>query len=383
MNVINLASTIAIVGNHWFPNQPGGLDRYIYDLIHRLNGPDTGIHLYGIGLPEAESGANLRLTNLANPGVSLPKRLWSAQRIFRQSDFSQITAFNLHFTLYSAPLLPYLPADKPVVCTFHGPWAGESRQEGEHPVSVFCKRQVEQAVYRRCDRFIVLSKAFGEILHRQYSIPWEKIHVIPGGVNTQQFQPDLSRRDAREKLGWHLDRPILFTPRRLVQRMGLDKLLTAVAQVKQRVPEIWLAIAGKGSMRNQLEQQIQELDLSNHVQLLGFVPDQLLPVAYQAADLTVIPSQSLEGFGLVLLESLACGTPALCTPVGGMPEVLSPFAADLITESTEASAIAERLIEFFADQRALPTRPACTDYARTHFDWQAIAPRVRQVLLSR
>lgn len=240
---------------------------------------------------------------------------------------------------------------------------------------------VEQEVYHRCDRFIVLSKAFGDILHQEYRVPWSKIHVIPGGVDAGKFQSNLSRQQARTQLGWPQDRAILFTPRRLVYRMGLDKLLTALAKVKRQVPDIWLAIAGKGPLQSLLKQQVMELGLSNYVRFLGFLPDDHLPLAYQAADLTVMPSQSLEGFGLVLIESLACGTPVLCTPIGGMPEVIEPFSPDLITDSTEETAIAERLEELLTGKVSMPSREACREYASTHFDWQKIARQVRNVLL--
>ena len=163
--------------------------------------------------------------------------------------------------------------------------------------------------------------------------------------------------------------------------MGLDRLLEAMVEVRKQVPDVWLGIAGKGPIAAQLQKQIEDLDLTDHVELLGFVPDELLPIAYQAADLTVVPSISLEGFGLILVESLACGTPALSTPVGGMPEILHPLDEALVTESIESSAIAQRLIEFLTGDRPLPTRETCRQYAVENFDWSVIAPKVQKVLL--
>lgn len=141
---------------------------------------------------------------------------------------------NLHFALYSLPLLQVLPPRVPITFSFHGLWALECQQEGVGQVGVFFRHWVEQRVYN-------------------------------------------------------------------------------------------------------------SLGLNDHVKFLGFLPDEQLPVAYQAAELTVMPSQSLEGFGLAVLESLACGTPTLCTRIGGMPEILEPFSPNLMTSSTEATAIAERL----------------------------------------
>jgi glycosyltransferase involved in cell wall biosynthesis len=151
--------------------------------------------------------------------------------------------------------------------------------------------------------------------------------------------------------------------------------------MKSRIPDFWLAIAGKGPIKDALVQQVRELGLDEHVKFLGFLPDSLLPVAYQAAELSIIPSQSLEGFGLTLVESLACGTPAMCTPVGGMPEILTPFSPDLITSSGQAADIAKKLEELLTGQLPLPSRTACRQYASAHFDWRQIAAQVRQVLL--
>lgn len=375
------AANILCVGIGWFPKTPGGLDRYVYELTHQLAASQDRVELCGVGLPETESNSDLKLTNLAEPDIRLWERLWLIRSNFLQRKSAKLDAINLHFALYSFPLLQVLPRGVPVTFSFHGPWALESKQEGSGKLSVFLKHWVEDRVYHRCDRFIVLSKAFGDILHQEYQVPWSKIHVIPGGVDLSRFQFDRSRPVARTLLNWPQNRPILFTARRLVHRVGLDKLLMAVAIIKPQIPDIWLAIAGKGPLQEVLQQQATDLGLNDNVKFLGFLPDDQLPIAYQAADLSVMPSQSLEGFGLAVLESLACGTPALCTPVGGMPEILEPFSPNLIAASTDATAIAERLAELLLKKVPMPSREACQEYAAMNFDWQIIAQKVRKVLL--
>lgn len=375
-------ASILLVGNGWFPAMPGGLNRYVYELTHHLAVSQTQVELCGVGLPAFSSNALVKLTNLAAPDFPLWQRFWSTRRAFANRAMLEPDAINLHFALYSLPVLTSLPRHIPLTFTFHGPWALESEREGYNRPSVLVKQWMEQQVYNRCDRFIVLSKAFGTVLHQSYTIPWSRINIIPGGVDTARFCPNLSCQQARQQLNWPSDRIILFTPRRLVHRMGLDQLLMALAQVKRVVPEVWLAIAGKGPLRSALEQQVQALELADSVQFLGFLPDEQLPIAYQAADLTVVPSQALEGFGLILLESLASGTPVLCTPVGGMPEVLSAFSPALITESVSANAIADRLQSLLVDRLLLPSRTACRDYAASNFDWHIITEQVRQVLLA-
>ena len=360
----------------------GGLNRYVYELTHHLARDQDRVELCGVGLPEVSPEYLLRLTNLAEPDSSLWQKLWLTRSNFLRRQASKPDAIDLHFALYSFPLLSSLPEGVPVTFTFHGPWALESEREGANQLEVFLKYWLEQRVYRRCDRFIVLSQAFGKILHQHYQVPWSKIHVIPGGVDTNRFQPNLSPQQARQQLHWPQDRQIIFSPRRLVRRMGIDNLLSAVAKIKSKISEVWLAVAGKGLLREELEAQAKALALDEYVKFLGFLPDEYLPVAYQAADLTVIPSQSLEGFGLVLLESLACGTPVMCTPVGGMPEILANFSPEMITDSVEVEAIAERLEQLLTGEVPMPSREACREYASTHFNWSKIAQQVRQVILA-
>ena len=376
-------SSIFIITNGWFPQMAGGLDRYVYELTSQLLSQQYFIEVGGVGLPESSNDPNLKLINFAEPDEPLWRRLWLTRKNFAQRQMLKPDAINLHFALYGLPIIFGLPKNTPVTFNFHGPWALESDGETSHKLGVWIKKWIEKQVYSRCDRFIVLSKAFGDILHQEYGIDWSRIFVVAGGVDTNRFQPSLSRSQARERLGWKQDRQILFTPRRLVQRMGIDRLLEAVAQVKEQVPEVWLAIAGKGVLRETLEEKAQGLGLENHVQFLGFLPDDLLPIAYQGADLTVVPSLALEGFGLILLESLACGTPVLSTPVGGMPEVLNPFCTDLVTETTEVSAIATRLEQFLLGKLSLPSRQDCRNYAVDNFQWEKIAEQVVQVILGK
>lgn len=383
-NLAVTSASILCIGLGWFPKTPGGLDRYVYELTHQLAVGQDRVELCGVGLPEAQPNSSIKLTNLGEPDNRLGQRLWLIRRNFLRRQAAKLDALNLHFALYSLPLLQVLPDGVPITFTFHGPWALESKEEGASKLAVFLKHWlVEKRVYDRCDRFIVLSQAFGNILHQEYQVPWSKIHIIPGGVDTTRFQPNLSRQEARTQLNWPQDRRILFTTRRLVNRVGLDKLLTALATIKPRIPDFWLAVAGKGPLKTLLEQQATELGLNDHVRFLGFLPDDQLPLAYQAADLSIMPSQSLEGFGLALVESLACGTPALCTPVGGMPEILATFSPELITASPEATDIGERLEEVLSGKISMPSRTACHEYAAANFDWQKIAQQVRQVLLAK
>lgn len=372
---------LVFIGLGWFPTSPGGNERYVYELTHQLAAAGDEVELCAVSLPREPVTTPLILSNLCDQEESFLKRLKNTKANFSQRQIQDADAINIHFPLYGFPVLPVLPKDTPVTLTFHGPWALESQAEGANRISVAFKKIIEQRVYNKMTRFLVLSKAFGTILHEAYGIPWEKINVVPGGVDIERFSPSRSQAEARSALHWPQDKFILFTPRRLVNRMGLDKLIDAIRQLSPDHPELWLAIAGKGYLREALEEQVEARGLKEKIKFLGFLPEADLPTAYQAANLTIIPSQALEGFGLILLESLACGTPVTCTPVGGMPEVIQAFTPDLIMSGTETSAIAQTLKSVLSGQLELPTSEQCRDYVTQNFDWQDISQQVKTVLL--
>ena len=132
-------------------------------------------------------------------------------------------------------------------------------------------------------------------------------------------------------------------------------------------------------MAGELRAQIERNNLSDNVRLLGFVPDADLPFAYRAANITVVPTQVLEGFGLIVAESLAAGTPCLVTPVGGLPEAVQELSPRLVLKASTPEAIAEGMVAALTGALSLPDAQACTDFARRHYDWRVIAERTRLV----
>ena len=367
------------IGLEWFPEQGGGLDRVYYDCTRYL--PKAGVEIRGLVAGTAgvfkDSGGLVQA--FAPPEASLWQR-WlgvrqAVQQLLSEEDYDLVTS---HFALYTLPVLDKL-GSRPLVMHFHGPWALESGIEGNQTIATWLKKILEQTVYQRATDFIVLSQAFRNILHQEYRVPLERIHIVPGGVDIDRFDSNLPRTGARSKLGWPEDRPIIFVVRRLVQRMGLENLISAIAQVRQQYPEVLLLIAGKGVLKPTLQAQIEQLGLVEQVRLLGFVSEQDLGLAYRAADFSVVPTVALEGFGLIVIESLAAGTPVLGTPVGGIPEILQPFSKDLVFEGTSVDQLAQGLLEVLSGKRQLPSSQACRAYVQEHYSWPVIAQKIKEV----
>ncbi|OGL10648.1 MAG: hypothetical protein A3I17_09700 [Candidatus Rokubacteria bacterium RIFCSPLOWO2_02_FULL_72_37] len=243
---------------------------------------------------------------------------------------------------------------------------------------------IERACVRRATRVHVLSAYSAGVLRRLYGVPAERIVRVPGGVDTERFRP-ADRAEARRALGLPATRPIVLTLRNLEARMGLDALLHAVAEVRRAVPDVLLLVGGTGSLRAELEVLAASLDLGAHVRFLGFVADAELPRWYQAADVFVLPTRALEGFGLVTVEALASGTPVLGTPVGATPEILRPLTPSLLLEEASAPAIARGLTAFLArlardpeGARSLAT--ACRRLAETSYSWERVVDALEATL---
>jgi glycosyltransferase involved in cell wall biosynthesis len=223
-----------------------------------------------------------------------------------------------------------------------------------YQANVATRRWCERMVMRRCDRVIVLSEFMKQRVRAVHGIAEHLIHVIPGAVDIERFAPAGDPAGVRRQLGLPEDRTVLVTVRNLVPRMGLEHFVRAVAMVRDEAPGILALIGGEGPLRAELERLIQRHQVKDHVRMLGFVPEDDLPKYYQAADLVVMPTYELEGFGLVTVEALACGTPVVGTPVGATPEILRGIDPALLTGGTQAEAIADSLRTIIRRFRARP-----------------------------
>lgn len=367
------------IGNDWFTESAGGAARYYWHLLSVLG--DLGVDVRGlvIGSDLAARETNGRVSAFARPSDSIGSRLLAARRAVTKlgrSYHPEIIAS--HLPLFAFPALDQI-ARFPFVAHFHGPWAAESRAEGAGRLSALGKQAIETLVYRRADRCIVLSSAFRRILVESCGIREDRVRVVPGGADVARFDSGESRGEARDRLGWPGARPIVLAVRRLRRRMGLATLISAMDEVRRRVPEALLLIAGQGPVRTTLEAQVADLQLADHVRFLGFVPDTDLPTVYRAADLVIMPSLQLEGFGLTAVEALAAGTPALVTPVGGLPEVVRDLDPCLILDGCAVGQIADGLIRALREPSTLPAGARCTEFVRLNYDWPNVGRAILEV----
>ncbi|WP_376870732.1 glycosyltransferase family 4 protein [Albirhodobacter sp. R86504] len=361
------------IGLEWMPERAGGLPRYYYESWQASHGLYDFRGLV-IGSDKVAKTSDGEVIGFAPASAPLLQRMAKARQSARAiiADWKPDLLVS-HFALTTLPVLGVV--DAPLVQQFHGPWALEGQVEGHRGLRYSLKKWTETRVYHRATRAITLSNAFADVLARDYGYPADRIDVIPGGVNVSNFNIDSTRSASRRRLGWPEDRPIVVAVRRLVPRMGLETLIDAAAVLSKRHSDFLIKIAGKGRLAESLQARITALGLENNVELLGFVPDEDLPHAYRAADLSIVPTQSLEGFGLIALEALAAGTPVLVSPVGGLPEVVTDLDNRLILPSPRCEDIVEGL-EAALYRGEVPSSADCLAHAE-QFDWKMIATRLR------
>ncbi len=365
---------VLMLGMGWFPATLGGLNRYYRSLLEQL--PEAR----GVVIGPAEDAPG-SVTVLDGPRVALVRRIWDFWLHARRAA-AGAQILDAHFALYAAAplLLAGRSRGRPVVFHFHGPWAQENVAAGDGSRARYLLRAaLERRALRRADAHVVLSSAFRRVLVERYRVrPWN-VHVWSPGVALDVFTPgtanDRSRVRARLDIG--TETFVAVCVRRLVPRMGLDVLLDAWERVAEELPDgSLLLLVGDGPLRGALSERVAAAGsrLSGRVRILGRVSEEDLVEAYRSADVAIVPSVSLEGFGLVVPEAAACGTPSIVSEVGGLPEVTLPLDPSLVVPPGDPAALGERIVA--AAGGALPTRAATRSFAE-RFSWPLLAERHR------
>ena len=281
-------------------------------------------------------------------------------RLRRDFDFDVIDAYYLYPDGVAASLLARR-LDRPLVMTALG-----------SDVSLIARRRAERAMIlaatRRASAVTTVCAALRDEL-LAIGADGARIHTLEHGVDLDLFAPPADRAAARLELGF--GGPILLSVGHLDDNKGHDLAIRATAML----PGTRLMIAGEGPRRPALQALAAELGVADRVTLTGLVDQRRLAALYGAADVTLNCS-AREGIANVLLESLACGTPLVATPVWGSPEVVRVAEAGRLAAGRSAPAIAGAVAELLA---AMPDRAATRRYAE-RYDWSDTGRRHRALL---
>jgi glycosyltransferase involved in cell wall biosynthesis len=393
-----------LVAAHDFYPDPGsgGTGRYVHETASRLvaQGQDVSVVTRRRGdVPTRETieGVDVYRYDLSVAETTLPSILGqfpeAIDAVDRHVTAARRVAGPPDVLSFQGPMTSLLVDrsvgdDATTVTTFHSPWPTEYRiktrgAEGgglRRFGNIELRRYLEGRVLDRSDHVVTLSEymlAMAERVHDRSLAA----SVVPGGVDADRFTPTgpTDRRIDGE--------PAFLTVRRLSARMGHELLLSAFADVLESQPAARLYLAGDGPRRDSLEGVARAVGVEEETTFLGYVPDDDLPTVYRSADVFVLPTTELEGFGLATLEALASGLPVVGTPVGGTVELLSELEEEvsahgpLLVDRVEETALATAMLDW-ADQAHHARETigrTCRRYVRQRYSWDRTARRLQSL----
>jgi D-inositol-3-phosphate glycosyltransferase len=265
----------------------------------------------------------------------------------------------------------------PLISTFHTlaqlkNRVAESNAEREQAV----RYEIERRTMIGSDRIVALTDVDRRQMQQHYGGGLAPIDVIPGGVDLDLFRPR-PREAARAVLGWQRDERVLLFVGRIQRLKGLEILERAFAQLGQLATRLVIVGGQHGNSPEsreiaRLQHLATRLGIADRTQFVGAVAHERLPLYYSAADVTVMPS-SYESFGLVAVESLACGTPVVATRVGGLTAIVRDGETGWLVPWRDADLFAERLRRLLEDETVRERMRQQARGSVLHFGWSRIA----------
>jgi glycosyltransferase involved in cell wall biosynthesis len=361
---------IALVYDAVYPWIKGGAERRIAELASRLADKGHDVHIFGINWWDGPSvierdGATLhgicQVSDLYTP--SGRRSIWEAL-VFGSRTF--LPVLKNKFDIIDVSIFPYFPCfsaraasllrNSPMVITWHEVWGsywkeylGSWGQIGE---------LVELSASKLCQNHISVSKSTGRGLLGM-GVAKSNIHLIPNGVDLSYINRVKPSRECPE---------ILFVGR-LIKEKNVDILIKAMGLVGKEFPDIRCGIVGDGPERGRLETLAQQKAAGN-VEFLGFIPDSEKISMMKSAEVLAFPS-TREGFGMVVLEAMACGLPVITTnhPMNAAADLISHngFKGDL-----SEGFIADSIIKLLANPGIRQDMSASSIGYAHKYDWDNI-----------
>ena len=314
----------------------GGMNVYVRQLAAALGDMDMQVDIFtrehaGVVNRIETIGPNVRVIHIkagepdANMGdlyAHLPEFL-DHVNAFKEEEGLEYDVVHSHYWLSSwvgRELSRAIGA--PHVVTFHtlGLIKMQSRAGEVEPAE---RTLVEAEVMASADRIIAFSPHERDAMERLYGADPKKVSLVPCGVDLSVFRP-LDQKSVRARLGLNGEKILLYVGR-IEPLKGLDLLVETAAQMDtgESVRMIVVGADVNGDREiDRVKELAKERDLEDQIDFVGQVEHSDLPLYYNAADVCVVPSY-YESFGLVALESMACGTPVVASRVGGLSTIIN------------------------------------------------------------
>lgn len=365
------------------PRVVGGIARVVHDLSHRLyqDGHEVTVVTYRDGnVPYFEDDKGVKVHRVDNFMISSNNFIdWVMQLNFNLiakvgeliSQGEKFDVIHAHdwLTAYAGKTLKTAYGIS-LVSTIHATEAGRnSGIQGETQKYI---NDTEWMLTYESSEVIVNSNYMKNELQRLFGLPYEKINVVPNGVNTNLFNEVELDYDFRRQYAMDNEKIILFMGR-LVYEKGIQNLISAMPKILANYHDAKLIIAGKGGMIDELRAQVNSLGLGNKVYFTGYLSSKNVQKMYKCADISVFPS-TYEPFGIVALEAMLSGTPVVVSDIGGLNEIVDHGINGMKSYAGNPNSLADSILTLLFDPKL------CSDVVKnaqakvkTDYNWQKIA----------
>ena len=203
-------------------------------------------------------------------------------------------------------------------------------------------------IFKNSDKIITVNTILNESVKKQYKVPDEKLAMIPNGIDTEKFKPNLNISELKRKYGIN-DEKVILCAGNLNKYKGIQYVIRIFSSLKDS--NMALFIVGTGDYLSELKKLSEKLNISNNIIFTGKVPNQELPKYYNLADVFVMPTMLLEGLPLVVLEAMACGKPVIAHRIGGIPTVIDNYEDGVLVEPGDLKELEEKILNVLNDNQ--------------------------------
>ena len=340
------------------PRIVGGIARVVHDLSKRLikDGHEVTVVTYKDGdVPYYENDKGVEVYRVDNYMIHPNNFIdWIMQLNFNMiSKASEIINKNGKFDVIHAHDWLVANAAKalknsyniPLVSTIHATESG--RNSGIHDETQRYINDTEWLLTYESSEVIVNSNYMKGHVQGLFGLPFDKINVVPNGINLNNFTGIDRDYDFRRQYAMDNEKIILYVGR-LVYEKGVQHLISAMPKILANYHDAKLIIAGKGGMLDELKAQAFNMGLSNKVYFTGYLNAKQVQKMYKCADVAVFPS-TYEPFGIVALEAMLAGVPTVVSDVGGLNEIVEHRIDGMKSYAGNSNSIADSVLTLLYD----------------------------------
>ena len=365
------------------PRVVGGIARVVYDLSKTLlkDGHDVTVVTYREGdAPYFEDDKGVKVYRVDNYMINPNNFIdWIMQLNFnliakaneiiaKEGNFDVIHAHDW-LVAYAAKTLKN-SYNIPIVATIHATESG--RNSGIHDETQRYINDTEWMLTYEASEVIVNSNFMKNELQRLFGLPYEKINVVPNGVNLNLFNGIERDYNFRRKYAMDNEKIILFLGR-LVYEKGVQHLIAAMPKILNGYHDSKLIICGKGGMLDELKAEAERLGISQKVYFAGYMQGKDVQRMYKAADIAVFPS-TYEPFGIVALEAMLSENPIVVSDVGGLNEIVQHKENGMKSYAGNPNSIADSILELLYDHKlCADITKRAKNRVRNEYNWSKIA----------